>query len=263
MTLLVVENLSVQFGLTVAVRGVALEVPAGRITGVLGANGAGKTTTLLGICARVPRRTGRIVLDGEDVTALNTVQLVRAGIALCPENRRLFPNMTLQDNLLLGAYGAGRKTEQARLAQAYERFPWIAERRGELAGRLSGGQQQTVAIARSLMSRPRLLLLDEPSSGLSPVAINEVRRLLEQVAAEGTAILLVEQNVKLVQSLCETAWVLAHGEVKDSGLVSDLLSGVRVADAYLGGLAVTGEAPLDDAGSSNAAGSPHAAAPLT
>ena len=247
MTLLVVENLTVSFGVTVAVRGVSLEVPAGRITGVLGANGAGKTTTLLGICARVPRTTGRIVLDGEDVTGLSTVALVRAGIALCPENRRLFPNMTLQDNLLLGAYGCGRKTEQARLAEAYERFPWVADRRNELAGRLSGGQQQTVAIARSMMSHHRLLLLDEPSSGLSPVAIEEVRLLLEQVTAEGAAILLVEQNVKLVQALCDTAWVLAQGQVKDSGPVSELLSGVRVADAYLGGLAVTGEAPVDAA----------------
>ena len=252
--LLEVKGLHAAYGATKVLHGIDLQMQEGSITALLGANGAGKTTTLLGICARVPRKTGRIVLDGEDVTGLNTVQLVRAGIALCPENRRLFPNMTLQDNLLLGAYGTGRKTEQARLAQAYERFAWIGERRGELAGRLSGGQQQTVAIARSLMSHPRLLLLDEPSSGLSPVAIEEVRQLLEQVTAEGTAVLLVEQNVKLVQSLCESAWVLAHGEVKDSGRVSDLLSGVRVADAYLGGLAVTGEAPLDAAGAKNAAG---------
>jgi branched-chain amino acid transport system ATP-binding protein len=244
MTLLVVEDLSVRFGTTTVVRGVSLEVPAGTVTGVLGANGAGKTTTLLGICARVPRVSGRVVLDGRDVTGLDTVGLVRAGLALCPEGRRLFPNMTVEDNLLLGAHGRGRKVEQARLAEAYDRFGWVAERRRELAGRLSGGQQQTVAIARALMSAPRLLLLDEPSSGLSPVAIEEVRVLLEQVAADGTAVLLVEQNVALVQALCDTAWVLAHGQVRDSGPVSELLSGVRVADAYLGGLEVTGEAPL-------------------
>lgn len=244
MTLLRVEDLTVRYGSIVGVRGISLDIPAGRITGILGANGAGKTTTLLGIHARVARASGRVLLDGRDVTGLDTVQLVKAGIALCPENRRLFPNMTIQDNLLLGAFGRGRRTEQSRLAEAYARFPWVHERRAELAGRLSGGQQQTVAIARALMSAPRLLLLDEPSSGLSPVAIEEVRGILAQVADDGTAVLLVEQNVKMVQSLCETAWVLAHGQVKDSGAVSELLSGVRVADAYLGGLAVTGEAPL-------------------
>ncbi len=239
-----VEGLSVRFGQTMAVRDVSLEVPAGQVTGVLGANGAGKTTTLLGICGRVPRAAGRIVLDGVDVTRAGTVELVRAGIALCPENRRLFPNMTIEDNLLLGAFGRGRTIERARLAEAYERFDWVRERRGELAGGLSGGQQQTVAIARSLMSHPRLLLLDEPSSGLSPVAIEEVRLLLQQVAESGTAVLLVEQNVKLVQALCQDAWVLAHGQVRDFGPVAELLSGVRVADAYLGGLAVTDETPL-------------------
>ncbi len=238
MAALTVENLTVRFGLTTAVRGVSLEVPAGKVTGVLGANGAGKTTTLLGICGRVPRVAGRIVLDGRDVSAASTVELVKAGLALCPENRRLFPNMSIQDNLLLGAFGRGRSIEQARLAEAYERFPWVGERRGELAGGLSGGQQQTVAIARALMSHPTVLLLDEPSSGLSPVAIEEVRVLLQQVAADGTAVLLVEQNVKLVQSLCANAWVLAHGQVRDSGPVSELLSGVRVADAYLGGIDV-------------------------
>ena len=242
--LLVVEDLTVRFGSTTAVRGVSLEVPAGSITGVLGANGAGKTTTLLGICARVPRASGRIHLDGQDVSGADTVELVRAGLALCPENRRLFPNMTIEDNLLLGAFGRGRKTEQLRLREAYDRFPWVGERHSELAGGLSGGQQQTVAIARALMSHPKLLLLDEPSSGLSPVAIEEVRVLLQQVADDGTAVLLVEQNVKLVQSLCTVAWVLARGQVKDSGPVSELLSGVRVADAYLGGLDVTEEPPL-------------------
>lgn len=242
--LLTVEDLTVRFGSTTAVRGVSLQVQPGAITGVLGANGAGKTSTLLGICARVPRVSGRILLDGQDVSGANTAELVRAGLALCPENRRLFPNMSIQDNLLLGAFGRSRRIAQARVAEAYERFPWIGARRRELAGGLSGGQQQTVAIARALMSHPKLLLLDEPSSGLSPVAIEEVRGLLAAVATEGTAVLLVEQNVKLVQSLCESAWVLAHGQVRDSGRVADLLSGVRVTDAYLGGLDVTAEAPL-------------------
>lgn len=244
MSLLRVSELSVQFGRTLAVRNVSLEVEAGHTTGVLGANGAGKTSTLLGILNRVPRASGRIEFEGVDVTALNTVQLVRAGIALCPENRRLFPNMTIEDNLRLGAYGRGSKVERQRLDEAYERFPMLKERHGELAGRLSGGQQEIVAIARSLMSHPKLLLLDEPSSGLSPVAIDEVREVLKSVADTGTAVLLVEQNVKLVQALCDTAWVLGHGQVTDHGPVDELLGGVRVADAYLGGLALTEGAPI-------------------
>ena len=236
MPILAVHDLTVRFGATVGVRSVSLAAEAGQITGILGANGAGKTTTLLGIHARVPRTSGRIELDGHDVTGMSTVQLVRAGIAMCPENRRLFPNMTIEDNLLLGAFGTARKVQRVRLDETYDRFEWIGSRRAELAGRLSGGQQQTVAIARSLMSKPKLLLLDEPSSGLSPVAIDDIRALLERVVADGTAVLLVEQNVKLVQSLCERAWVLAHGSVRDSGTVSSLLRDARVEDAYLGGL---------------------------
>ncbi len=241
MTVLAVENLTVRFGSTIGVRAVSLEAEAGKITGILGANGAGKTTTLLGIHAMVPRVSGRIVLEGHDVTSLNTAQLVHAGVALCPENRRLFPNMTVEDNLLLGVYGHSRAVQRARLSEAYERFEFVSGRRQELAGRLSGGQQQTVAIARALMSRPKVLLLDEPSSGLAPVAINEVRAILQEVTRDGTSVLLVEQNVKLVQSLCEHAWVLAHGSVRDSGSVSDLLHGARVADAYLGGLKILEE----------------------
>ena len=236
MPILAVHDLTVHFGSTVGVRSLSLDAEPGQITGILGANGAGKTTTLLGIHARVPRSSGRVEFDGHDVTGMNTVQLVRAGIAMCPENRRLFPNMTIEDNLLLGAFGTTRKVQRVRLDEIYERFGWIGERRGELAGRLSGGQQQTVAIARSLMSKPKLLLLDEPSSGLSPVAIDEIRVLLEQVVADGTSVLLVEQNVKLVQLLCERAWVLAHGSVRDAGTVSSLLRDTRVEDAYLGGL---------------------------
>jgi len=236
MPILAVYDLTVRFGSTVGVRSVSLDAEPGQITGILGANGAGKTTTLLGIHACVPRSSGRLEFEGQDVTGMNTVQLVRAGIAMCPENRRLFPNMTIEDNLLLGAFGTSRKVQRVRLDEMYDRFDWIGKRRGELAGRLSGGQQQTVAIARSLMSKPKLLLLDEPSSGLSPVAINEVRVLLEQVVADGTSVLLVEQNVKLVQSLCDRAWVLAHGSVRDAGTVSSLLRDSRVEDAYLGGL---------------------------
>jgi ABC-type branched-subunit amino acid transport system ATPase component/alpha-beta hydrolase superfamily lysophospholipase len=184
----------------------------------------------------VRRIAGRIVLDGVDVTTLSAPQLVHAGIALCPQNRRLFPNMTVEDNLLLGAYGHGKGVQRTRLAAVYHRFDQVKGRRRELAGRLSGGQQQVVAVARALMSEPKVLLLDEPSSGLSPVAIEEIAALLRDVATSGTAVLLVEQNVRLVQTLCEHAFVLAHGSVRHAGAVADLLAGATVADAYLGGL---------------------------
>ncbi|MDT0309977.1 ABC transporter ATP-binding protein [Streptomyces sp. DSM 44917] len=237
--MLTVSDLTVAFGPTVAVRGVSLTAEAGTVTGILGANGAGKTTTLLGILGHVPRRGGRITFDGRDVTALDTRALVRAGIALCPENRRLFPSMSIEDNLLLGAYGQPRATRQARLARTYERFGWLHDRRAEAAGRLSGGQQQTVAIARALMSDPRLVLLDEPSSGLSPVAVEEVGEVLRGIARDGTAMVLVEQNVRLVERLCSTAYVLAHGQVTASGPVDELIGGDAVSDAYLG----TGDRP--------------------
>ncbi|MEO6570632.1 MAG: ABC transporter ATP-binding protein [Ilumatobacteraceae bacterium] len=236
MSLLEVERLTVRYGSTFGIRDISLSVEPGTITGIVGANGAGKSTTLLGIHARVPRVSGRVVFDGSDVTAFNTARLVRAGLALCPENRRLFPSMSIEDNLLLGAYGLSRTTRRVRLEEMYEQFEWVRERRAEMAGRLSGGQQQTVAIARALMSSPRLLLLDEPSSGLSPVAIDGVRELLVRVSASGTAVLLVDQNVKLVQDLCANAFVLARGVVKDAGPVDELLAGARVSDAYLGGL---------------------------
>ncbi|WP_035281496.1 ABC transporter ATP-binding protein [Actinokineospora spheciospongiae] len=234
MTVLDVHDLTITFGPTTAVRGVSLTAAAGTVTGVLGANGAGKTSTLLGILARAPRQSGRITFDGADVTGFDTGALVRAGIALCPENRRLFPNMSIEDNLLLGAYGTGRATRRTRLRDTYDRFGWVATRRAEPAGRLSGGQQQTVAIARALMSAPRLLLLDEPSSGLSPVAVDEVGAVLADIARDGTALVLVEQNVRLVRALCATAYVLAHGQVTASGPVPELLSDTAVSDAYLG-----------------------------
>ncbi|GHH59342.1 ABC transporter ATP-binding protein [Kitasatospora indigofera] len=232
--MLTVEDLTVAFGPTTAVRGVTLHAAPGTVTGILGANGAGKSTTLLGIHGRVPRSSGRIVLDGQDVTGHDTRALVRAGLALCPENRRLFPGLTIEDNLLVGAHGQGRKVRRQRLRGIYDRFGWVHARRAEPAGRLSGGQQQTVAIARALMSDPRLVLLDEPSSGLSPVAVDEVGEALRDIARAGTAVLLVEQNVRLVRQLCSTAWVIAHGEITAHGTVAELFAAGAVSDAYLG-----------------------------
>lgn len=241
MSLLELQSVTVRFGAASAITNVSLSVDAGAVVGVLGPNGAGKTTLLRAILGRVPRASGRLIFDGVDVTKQKTGDLVRAGIALCPENRRLFPNMSIQDNLLLGGYGQPRRVLAERLAESYSQFGWVARRRHELAGKLSGGEQQTVAIARSLMAKPKLLLLDEPSSGLSPVAIEDVRAVLAGVPQLGTAVLLVEQNVKMVSDLCEFAWVLARGQVQDHGNVEQMLAGVGVADAYLGSSVIEGQ----------------------
>lgn len=234
MTLLSVRDLTVHYSGTAAVRGIDLDVPASAVTGILGANGAGKTSTLLGIMRAAPRVSGRLTIAGSDLSTAKTRDVVAAGVALCPQNRRLFASMTIEENLLLGAQGAPGSAVRERLAEAYERTPWLADRRREAAGRLSGGQQQLVAIARALMSSPRLLMLDEPSSGLSPVAVIEVRELLERICADGLTVLLVEQNTHLVQMLCATVYVLADGRVVGHDTVANLASDDLISDAYLG-----------------------------
>jgi branched-chain amino acid transport system ATP-binding protein len=234
MSLLLVDDLHVSYGPVAAVRGVHLEVEAGSVTGVLGANGAGKTSLLLGIMRAGARVTGSIQFDGVDLSSAETRQIVRAGVSLCPQNRRLFPSMSIQDNLLLGAQLEKPRVARARLAEAYARTPWLGERAKEAAGRLSGGQQQLVAIARALMAGPRMLMLDEPSSGLSPVAVHEVRELIGSVAAAGLTVLLVEQNTSLVQHLCSSAYVLADGRVVGHDTVANLVANDLLSDAYLG-----------------------------
>jgi len=234
MELLRIEALTVRFGQVTALHEVSFAVPEGQRAGILGPNGAGKTTLLRAVLNRDRRAGGRIWFGGEEVTGRSTPELVRAGISLCPENRRLFPSMTIEENLLLGAHDVSGAAARQRLQPVYDRFSWIARRRKELAGRLSGGEQQAVTIGRALAAAPRLLMLDEPSSGLSPVAINQVGDFIASVAEAGTTVLLVEQNVTLVERLCTHAWVLGRGQVRDHGPVADLLSGVRVADVYLG-----------------------------
>jgi branched-chain amino acid transport system ATP-binding protein len=234
MALLELGELRVSYGAVTAVRGVSLEVDAGTVTGVLGANGAGKTSLLMGIMRAAPKVSGSIRFDGADLSTADSRQLVRAGVALCPQNRRLFQSMSIEDNLLLGAQLEKPAVARERLAQAYARTPWLAERKKEAAGRLSGGQQQLVAIARSLMSAPKLLMLDEPSSGLSPVAVHEVRVLLEEISAGGLTVLLVEQNTGLVQHLCSSIYVLADGKVVGHDTIENLVANDLLSDAYLG-----------------------------
>jgi branched-chain amino acid transport system ATP-binding protein len=233
MALLTLDNFRVSYGAIAAVRNVHLEVEPGVVTGVLGANGAGKTSLLMGIM-HAAAVTGEVHFNGTDLSTADSRQVVRAGISLCPQNRRLFASMSIEDNLLLGAALEKPRVARERLAEAYERTPWLAQRGREAAGRLSGGQQQLVAIARALMSEPRLLMLDEPSSGLSPVAVHEVRELLEGVSASGLTVLLVEQNTSLVQHLCSSVYVLASGEVVGHDTIANLVANDLLSDAYLG-----------------------------
>ncbi|WP_137844994.1 ABC transporter ATP-binding protein [Microbacterium sp. 2FI] len=232
--MLSVHDFTVGYGAVSAVRGIDLDVPEATVTGILGANGAGKTSTLMGIMRAAPRISGTLTVDGRDLSSATTREVVGAGVALCPQNRRLFAGMTIEENLVLGAQGASTAVTKVRLDEAYARTPWLAARRRESAGRLSGGQQQLVAIARALMSAPRLLMLDEPSSGLSPVAVIEVRELLEGICSSGLTVLLVEQNTHLVQRLCSSAYVLAEGRVVGHDTVENLVADDLLSDAYLG-----------------------------
>lgn len=211
--MLQIERLGVAFSGATALSGVSIAVGQGEPVAVLGANGAGKTTLLRAIMGRVPLVAGSIRLDGDRIDALPTRERVRRGLALCPENRQVFAAMSVEENLLLGAWQASAQEAARRRDAIYGRFRFLADRRRAPAGGFSGGEQQIIAIGRALMAAPRLLLLDEPSSGLSPVAITAVRDLLLEIAAEGKAILIVEQNVGLAVDLTRRCYVLDRGTI--------------------------------------------------
>jgi branched-chain amino acid transport system ATP-binding protein len=212
-----------------------LDVRAGETVCVIGPNGAGKSTLVNAIARLHTRTRGRIAVDGTDVCGVATHEVCSCGVAIVPEGRRVFAHMTVHDNLCLGAYRpAARKTYKEQLERAYQLFPRLAERSGQLAGTLSGGEQQMVAIARALMARPRLLLLDEPSLGLAPVVIDEVFDALVQIGAQGVSILLVEQDVERALSLATRAYLLVEGRVAAEGPSAELRQSDAVRDAVLG-----------------------------
>ena len=230
-----VGDLHVSYGRVQAVRGISFSVPEGAIVSLIGANGAGKTTTLSAISGIVPARAGRIRFRGEEITRLAPHQIVRRGIVQVPEGRQVIAYLTVEENLRMGAYqrrdGAGIRADlEAMLA----RFPALRERRGVPAGSLSGGEQQMLAIARALMARPQMLLLDEPSMGLAPLLVNEIFRILAEVHAEGKTILLVEQNARKALSVSDYAYVLETGRIIISGTGAELATDERVVAAYLG-----------------------------
>ena len=226
MALLKAEGLSVAYGTVRAVRGISLEVAEGEIVALLGPNGAGKTTTLMAIMGLVPSTAGRVVFAGVDVTNGAPERIVRSGMTLVPEGRRVFGGLTVGENLRLGAVGA---TGRAPMPESviYDLFPILADRQSQLAGTLSGGEQQQLAIARALRSAPRLLLLDEPSLGLAPQVVEGIFDLLAELRTRGTTILVVEQNVNLALETAERAYVLSSGSLYLAGRCSDLLASNR------------------------------------
>ena len=236
MPLLEVANLSVNYGAIQAVRGLSLHVDEGEVVTLIGANGAGKTTTLRAVSRMVRPVGGTVRFAGRDITRIPTDEAVKLGIAQSPEGRQVLARQSVQDNLELGAYtrrdGAGVRADIDRM---YQRFPRLGERRGQLAGTLSGGEQQMLAIARALMSRPKLLLLDEPSLGLAPIIVREIFAIIRELNEQGTTILLVEQNAKLAMNSSHRTYVLEAGQMTFSGVSSELVDDERVLHAYLGG----------------------------
>jgi branched-chain amino acid transport system ATP-binding protein len=238
MALLEVENLVARYGRITALDGVSLSVEQGEIVTLIGANGAGKTTTLRAISGLVRPAAGAIRFDGRDISKLAPNDIVRAGISHSPEGRRVFPRMTVRENLELGAYTRSAKAE---IAEDTERvlgiFPRLRERYEQKAGTMSGGEQQMMAIARAMMSRPRLLLLDEPSLGLSPILVQTIFAVIRDINARGTTVLLIEQNARQALAVASRGYVLEVGRIAHAGAAAELSASAAVRAAYLGGAA--------------------------
>ena len=233
--LLQVERLESRYGRVPVLHGIDLAIEAGTLTALVGGNGAGKTTLMRVISGVHRASAGQLVFDGADITRSPAASRVRLGISQVPEGRQVFPALTVEDNLLLGGHVRDRATCRAGLAEAFARFPVLAVKRGQMAGTLSGGQQQMLAIARALISRPRLLLLDEPSMGLAPLLVGEVFREIERLKRTGVTIFLVEQNALAALRLADRAYVLETGRIVLEGSGAALLADPRVRAAYLGG----------------------------
>jgi len=229
--LLELTQLGVRYGGIHAVNGIDLEVAEGELVCLIGANGAGKSSTLKAICGLVASRSGRIVYAGEDISRAAVHELPRKGLVMVPEGRGIFSQLTVDENLAMGAYG---RSGAADPAEQYERFPRLRERRRQIAGTLSGGEQQMLALARALMARPRLLLLDEPSMGLAPLMVARIFELVRDIAREGVTILLVEQNARLALEVAHRGYVLESGAIALAGEAAGLLEHPRVRAAYLG-----------------------------
>jgi branched-chain amino acid transport system ATP-binding protein len=234
-----IENLYAYYDSIAALKGVSIEVPRGEIVSIIGANGAGKSTLLKAISGLIKTQQGRIVYKDNDIAGQPANKIVALGISQVPEGRQIFAHLTVQDNIHLGAYLYFKRRNRAeieqRIEEVYQLFPILKRRVKQVAGTLSGGEQQMLAIARALMGRPELLLLDEPSMGLAPLIVREIFAVIKQLNKTGTTILLVEQNAKAAMNVAKHAFVLETGEIVLEGLTSDLLYNPKVKEAYLGG----------------------------
>ena len=235
MAMLEIKDIEVYYGVIQALKGISFEVNQGEVIALIGANGWGKTTTLQTITGLLQAKRGSISFEGKDITRTPAHNIVKLGIAHVPEGRRVFSNLTVYQNLRMGAYTRADKNEiEESLNLVYERFPRLQERKNQMAGTLSGGEQQMLAMGRALMSKPKLIVMDEPSMGLSPIFVNEIFDIIRKVSAEGTTVLLVEQNAKKALSIADRAYVLETGQIVLSGKAEDLLKDDSVKKAYLG-----------------------------
>lgn len=233
--MLSVRDLHVSYGAIKAVRGISFDIDEGEIVTLIGANGAGKSTTLNTVAGLIKAESGSIEFRGEDIAGVKAHNVLKRGLALCPEGRRVFTHMSVAENLEMGGYTRSDEENRETLAQVFDHFPRLKERREQQAGTLSGGEQQMLAMGRALMSRPTLLMLDEPSMGLAPVLVEEIFAIVKQLNEAGTTILLVEQNANMALTVADRAYVLETGTIKKSGAGAELLVDDDVRKAYLGG----------------------------
>ena len=235
MAMLEIRDLEVFYGMIQAIKGVSFEVNEGEVIALIGANGAGKTTILHTITGLLTPKKGQVIFEGQDITKVPAHKIVSLGMAHVPEGRRVFSHLSVYQNLKMGAYTRKDKDEiEKTLETVYKRFPRLEERKNQIAGTLSGGEQQMLALGRALMSHPRIILMDEPSMGLSPILVNEIFDIIQSVSASGTTVLLVEQNAKKALSIADRAYVLETGNIVMSGDAKELMNDDSIKKAYLG-----------------------------
>jgi branched-chain amino acid transport system ATP-binding protein len=235
MAMLEVKDLQVYYGMIQAIKGISFEVSQGEVIALIGANGAGKTTTLHTISGLIAPKAGTVTFEGKNITRVPAHKIVSMGMAHVPEGRRVFAELTVKQNLLLGAYTRSNKSEiEETLKMVYKRFPRLEERLTQMAGTLSGGEQQMLAMGRALMSKPKIILMDEPSMGLSPIYVSEIFDIIKEISAAGTTVLLVEQNAKKALSIADRAYVLETGRIVLNGDAKALMEDESIKKAYLG-----------------------------
>ena len=236
MAMLEVKNLEVYYGVICALKGISFEVNEGEIVSLIGANGAGKTTMMQSVVGLIPKKSGSVIFDGKDITKTPCHKIVQLGMTQVPEGRRIFQELSVYENLMMGAYTVKDQQKfKAELDKIYDLFPRLAERRNQIAGTLSGGEQQMLAMSRALMIKPKLLMLDEPSMGLAPILVDQIFEIIKHLHEQGTTILLVEQNASKALEISDRAYVLETGQITVTGTGAELASSDEVRKAYLGG----------------------------